>query len=246
MEEHYVHHRIFEISQSVTQQIIEWVTNKGWKSLIVYEDTSKDGTKTRPHLHLSILTKTFSHAHYMKMFRKQFSEIKGQKMHGGHDIKDPYSNDKYVCKGRSQEEMPIILYNNGYPESYIEECHINFWTQYNNKLDNVVRDNEERNKKSVVIEVPQKLTWMQKIPVICIQEYPGWEWDASIESKARIYRIVMQKLGAVTKKISPKIVREICDGVQNTLAPKDTENEFWRLVYRDEYHQISPGFFRDF
>lgn len=249
----YVHHRLTldGLSDDMEQQYIEWLKKKGYECIMVRECHKKMGEPVRPHLHVSIYT-NFSNAQYVKLFRKDFPQVKGQKMQGSHIIDNPKLNDNYVLKGYKDNDIinpPDVRYATlKYTPEYVLECHTDFWK---------INDNIQKNltpaplitNQIITIEKPRKKrapTWMEKIPEKVIDAYPHWEWDASVDSKARIYRIVMKELGNAVKKISPRIIREICDGIQNVLAPLDTENEFWRKVYNEECSQVAQGFFRDY
>lgn len=251
----YVHHRLTldGLSDDMEQKYIDWLKSKKYECLMVRECHNKLGEPVRPHLHVSIHV-SFSNAQYVKLFRKDFPQVKGQKMQGSHNIEHPKLNDNYMCKGYKDKSNNIVapdirFATLNYTPEYILQCHKDFWSIYDNTQKNLTPAPVSVSETVVVIEKPKKKrapTWMEKIPVICIEQYPQWEWDNSVDSKCRIYRIVMRELGNAVKKISPRIIREICDGVQNTLAPQDTENEFWRKVYPEEFNQVANGFFRDY
>ena len=251
----YIHHRVTltKLPEDWSKKYADWLCSQGYKSVIVFERTNMVGFPTKPHLHVCIHA-SVGDAHYIKKFREHFPEVKGQPMHGAHIIINELDNDKYIFKGLKDKE-PTILYNSGYSEDYINQCHIDFWKsnaiKQSNLTPSIVPTEQLHNEQSdVVLEgrPPRKskpLTWIQRIPQLCIESYPDWKWDSSVRSKARIYKIVIKNMGSATRIISGRRIRDICDGVQNTLAPEDTENEFWSKAYPD-VEFVPPGFFRDF
>jgi hypothetical protein len=256
MSKVYVHHRLFldELGDGIVNQYIEWLRKNKWEAVMVYEEHKAMGEPTRPHLHVSIHT-TFSNSQYVKLFRKQFPQVKGQKMQGSHIIENNKLNDNYIFKGYKDNTTDIIVEPDVeyattlYTPEYITQCHTDFWKIHANIQKNLIPQTITPTIETIIIERPKKKrapTWMEKMPAKVSEAYPSWEWDSSIDSKARIYRVVMKELGNASKKISTRIIRELCDGIQNALAPEDTENEFWSKVYPDQFHQVANGFFRDF
>jgi len=249
----YVHHRVTldELPDDLPQRYVAWLQERKYDCLVVMEKHQMMGAPTRPHLHVSIHT-TFSNEHYVKEFRKTFPEVKGQKMQGSHICISQEHNDNYCLKGYKDRITrhivePVILYKTDmYTDEYINERHEEFWRVNDNIQANLTP--QDISACSVVVIERKKTrapTWLEKIPEKCIADYPMWEWDASISSKARIYKVVIRELGRAVKCISGRRIREICDGVQNTLAPEDTENEFWSKTYPEEFHRVETGFFRD-
>lgn len=254
----YVHHRLTldGLGDDIVSQYIDWLKKHAFECAMVYETHSKLGEPVRPHLHVSIYT-SFSNAHYVKLFRKDFPQVKGQKMQGSHMIITPQFNDYYMFKGYKDKITNIIVQpdvrykTSKYTSEYIQDCHIEFWKIYENTQRNLTPQplSSMDLNQPIIIQQPKKKrapTWLEKMPHKVEEAYPEWEWSSSIDSKARIYKVVMKELGNAVKKISPRIVREICDGIQNTLAPLDTENEYFKMVYKDEWPQITQGFFRDY
>lgn len=101
-----------------------------WASsyLVVRESGDETG---KDHLHAVLVMDEKKNLQSMRMqLRRKFPCLVGNKaLYSLAAVRDVEKYDRYMCKGASEEEMPVILGSLGlkYSLEYIEECHSNYW-----------------------------------------------------------------------------------------------------------------------
>lgn len=221
-----IHFRFTHKSETDLESFIKFLLSYSVKTLTVFEDA--DLEVNRAHTHTIIfVNETLNN--FRKQFKKKFSDY-GRGDYGSCIIESLEKMERYVCKGKDRRDPPDYRLIKEYEQTHLEQRHNEYWDE-NNKLIH----------QSVKNVKPKKITWMEDVNLYIREQYPEdifGKWEYNSTGKRIVYDIVMQKLGKLVKKISPKIIRELCDGQLNNLCGYEVRKDYWSQVFpeEDRYH----------
>lgn len=218
-----IHFRFTHQNEDDLERFIRFILSYSVKTLCVFEDADEE--VNRPHLHTIIYAKE-TLSNFRKQFKKKFPNY-GRGDYGSCIIEHPDKMERYLCKGKSRLQPADLRLVREYDMDIIDIRHTEYWDE-NDRLRSQTVDNVKKPKSKAP-------TWMQLVNRQIREEYPTRKWGNNRESRLAVYDTVMQCLGKEVKKISPKIVRELCDGQLNNLAGYEVRSEYWQLVYPNEY-----------
>lgn len=129
-------------------------------------------------------------------------------------------NVQYLCKGKSEEQMPNVVLNNMFNDEEITRYHQVYWLIKTKKKDKVV-----------------KLTFLEE----CIEMAGSEPWRTKFKSeesyitpymKRSMFELVTQMLGNKRKILDVMIIRRLCNGVFNVILPyKFRDENLFNEVY---------------
>lgn len=226
-----IHFRFTHKSESDLESFIKFLLSYSVKTLTVFEDA--DLEVNRPHTHTIIfVNETLSN--FRKQFKKKFSDY-GRGDYGSCIIESLEKMERYLCKGKDRRDPPDFRLIKEYDQTYLEIRHSEYWDE-NDRL------KSESEIPGVVKNVkPKKDTWMEETNKEIRRMYPSFvidKWELNARTRRIVFDVVMEKLGKAVKKISPKIIRELCDGQLNNLCGYEVRKEYWSQVFpeEDRYH----------
>jgi len=174
-----------------------------------------------PHFHCLFAKKGLRRKAFNKMVKDKFN-LAGNKDYSTKNV-TPTDQDyqralQYVCKGdkESTKVPPTILWaSSNYTPEVISKAHHDY---------HVAHGNYERERLNELYEslnvkqqpVKKARTWTEKTQDYIDETYPGKEWDYCNRKDVELMLdITLEKMGAVSKKLSPKIVEETALGFLN-------------------------------
>lgn len=220
-----IHFRFTHKNEADLDKYIRFITSYGVKTLMVFEDADEE--VNRPHLHTIVYAKE-TLSNFRKQFKKKFPDY-GRGDFGSCIIESIEKMERYLCKGKGRLVPADLRLVKEYDMDVIDIRHTEYWDE-NERLRSTGADGSNRNKIK-----KKTLTWMQEVNLYIREEYPTHKFDCDSASRRIVFDSIMIKLGSAVKKISPKIVRELCDGQLNNLCSYAMRTEYFQLVYPHEF-----------
>lgn len=161
-----------------------------------------DDEVERDHTHSHLEQPTVQ----LTTFRNKLTKIgnKGNKFYSCSAVKDRHKNLCYLCKGKSKDEMPIVLLNNLLTEIEIKLFHCEYWIT-NEKL-------KKKSKDKTLTFVQCCVEEARKDPELC-------SGPIRRRQKERMFRLVCAMLGDRFKVLDVIVLRRLCNGVFNITNP---------------------------
>jgi len=129
-------------------------------------------------------------------------------------------NLQYLCKGKSETDLPNVLLNNMISEEEVRRYHSVYW--------------EIRNKKKPKLV---KLSFLEE----CIDLARTEPWESKFKNdenyitpyqKRQMFQLVTGMLGEKKKILDSMIIRRLCNGVFNVILPyKFRDDKLFEEVY---------------
>lgn len=231
------------LEDEALQEVAKWIATTGKMVFIVKEISIREGH----HIHsLSQFARTPST--FRQQFIDKFEQYKGRDKRGIYSVKpeklaqeqpeDPYGEHdvdkalRYLCKGEKKGTLPIIFQNTLISEEKVREYHMAYW-QINERL-----TTKETPQKEAIKKREKALTFVQEIAQKILQNNDK-EWDYDHHTKTVVFNHVMTGLGVKGKTLDAIIVRRLCYGVMNIIAPAAMKQHMWSQVFPDSYEYDS-------
>lgn len=227
------------LEDEALQEVAKWIATTGKMVFTVKEISMKEGH----HIH-SVSQFGRTPSTFRQQFIDKFPQYKGKDKRGIYSVKpekiaqeqpeDYYSETeldktlRYLCKGANKGTLPIIFQNTLLSEEQVRGYHMAFW-QINEKI-----TNRETPQKEAIKKREKPLTFVQEIAQK-IMEKNDKEWDYDHHTKVVVFNQVMTSLGVKGKTLDAIIVRRLCYGVMNIIAPQAMKQHMWSQVFPDSY-----------
>lgn len=212
------------------QEVAKWISTTG-KVLVVKEISDKDGH----HIHsLSKFSETVStfRQQFLKKYDKEYKgkkgiySVKGDKLEQQSEIDSAL---RYLCKGKDENTLPVIFENTLITEEEVIGYHKAYW-----KINAELRKSDSPQKQAVKQNRGNSLTFVQEVARE-ILKVPDKKWDYDHHTKTVVFNQVMTMLGVKGKVLDAIIVRRLCYGVLNIIAPCAMKQHMWSQVFPDSY-----------
>lgn len=183
-----------------------------------YEFGEKNET---PHFHCLFAKKGLRRKAFNEMVKTKFG-LNGNKDYSTKNVA-PTDEDyqralQYLCKGDkdSTKIPPTILWaSSNYTPEVISKAHYDYHVAHGN----YERERQEEIYNNLNVKIPpvkKARTWTEKTQDYIDETYPGKEWDYGCRADVELMLdITLEKMGVVSKKLSPKIVEETALGFLN-------------------------------
>lgn len=186
--------------------------------VMVQEDADEEVSRTHTHIHAE--DPMFAE----QTIRNKLSELtegNRNKMFSFKRVKKGRDdNIQYLCKGKSEDDMPNVLMNNLCTQEEIERYHKVYW--------------EIRNKK----RVPKvRLSFLEEVIERSREEPWATKFKTEMDyitpyMKRSMFQLVTMMLGEKKKILDPMIIRRLCNGVFNVIQPyKYRDDNLFNEVY---------------
>ena len=177
---------------------------KAYLSPFITVAENADEEVRRDHTH-SLLKTTDSINTFRKQLKKKFPNINGNTDYSIQQVKTPYDSLKYMCKGLSQSQLPIIIETSlGAP--LVAQAHHDYWE----------RRKEITQTNAITKNRPKALTWTDRTLEELRQHYGGIE-VLNRDTVIALTDDVLKKLGKTAKKFSQRTLSELVLGFGNAL-----------------------------
>lgn len=219
MDDFMYHVRITSTEERFSRMYIQ--SFKKYFQVMEEEDDEVNRTHTHSHLEEPMLK--------IKSIRNKLSTMTDKnknKMFSMTVVRDRKKNLLYLCKGKSQTDLPVVVINNLLTEEQIKEYHAEYW-ETNKKL------------KEGSVKPKKKITFLE----CCIKEAckPDYKtiWESGFEyitnhQKRAMFSLVTRMLGEQRKILDAMIIRRLCNGVFNVILPfKYRDDMLFDQVYGD-------------
>lgn len=216
------YHIRYTCSGELQQEIVKFIMKNAQKCIISREFASKEHIQC--YVETNITKKT-----WVNKFNLKF---KSMDRRDKYVMPDKGETIRYVCKGKSDLELPDVVAKMGFSEDNIKNFHTEYW------LRNPVRLEPE---PSTIISLPElnemvvpkvkrikKPTFMKEVRNELEDEYPDLEWD--MKHKSIVFKKIMYKLGEGCRNLDHIIISRMTYGVLNSLI-KDKKEwlEYWYM-----------------
>lgn len=226
------------IEDEQLKDVAKWITTIGKKVIVVKEISIKDGH----HIHaLAEFPQTPST--FRQVFLKQFKEYKNKK--GIYSVKPKkidvlpveFSADncfnralRYLCKGENDSTLPVVFENTFLTQEQIIQYHDAYW-----QINHQISSEEGKSPEVSAIKKREKaLTFVQEIAQKILSKGDK-DWGYDHHTKTVVFNQVMTGLGVKGKTLDAIIVRRLCYGVMNIIAPAAMKEQMWSQVFPNEY-----------
>ena len=222
-----IHFRFTHKTPEDLERFKKFIISFSTPTMMVLE--SADGEVNRDHTH-TVISVNITLSTFRQQFKAKFANYTLGDF-GSSLVRDEVDNERYICKGKTNEwdtGGPIILYSNcKYDEVLQRLRHQEYWAE------NLLINNRRIKKEKRLVAK----TWLENCYDEIVEETKSGlhTWDTGYNSKQIVFKKVMMSLGRCSKKLSPKIVRELCDGILNKLAPRSVQADYWNLVFPEEW-----------
>jgi len=136
-----------DVSSDTKAKLLDWLPKCAYSWIVAFEEEQGN-----PHVHLVL-----DSVHAEKSLRHHVVRAFGVKGNSGYSLKACYEDFsgyiRYICKGKSKDEPPVIWSHQGleYSEASIKEAHEKFWCTRESVIENAGK--RRRLKENVVEEV---------------------------------------------------------------------------------------------
>lgn len=213
----------------------------------------RETDSARAHIHCVITGFAQTLTTFRQQLLKEFPKIKGNQSYSL-NVKDDYDAQlRYCCKGENKDTMPDVLYVD------VSKVDIRFYHEKYWEHNLLLKAKSEKDGNmglqkdtSLVVKAKSK-TWTEKVygeikelytnEILIIQTFQMLfkpteeERRLDLDSRKVIFRYVMKRFGSAVKKISPRIVQEIFDGLINAIVQENAEagekysDKLYNLIY---------------
>jgi hypothetical protein len=201
-----IHFRITHKTEDDLPRISQFIMSLSSPFIMVREEA------TRPHCHC-VIQLVIKPEQFRRKFKVKFPEYEGNKDFIIQTKDDLEAQYRYVCKGKSKEEMPHVISKLKVEVGKIEEYHNAYWEQ-NDKLK---KSCKKKSSVSFTQECYNELFLLNR------------KWSSGETDRKIIYDFVMKRMGSheKVKCLDVNIVRRIVLGVHNALCPCVFAEEFY-------------------
>lgn len=227
-----------KIEDEQFQEVANWITTIGNRAIVVKEVSIKDGHHVHGLVEFSQTPSTFR-----QQFIAKYNVYKGKK--GIYSVKpekititefNELSDDdfnkalRYLCKGENDSTLPVVFKNNLLTQSQIIMYHDAYW-----EINRKISHEEGRSPETAALKKREKaLTFVQEVAQKILSKGEK-DWGIDHRTKTVVFNQVMTGLGVKGKTLDAIIVRRLCYGVLNIIAPSAMKEHMWSQVFPNEY-----------
>jgi len=184
-------------------EVQDFIKLNSTRYLTCREEADETVNRTHIHSHLIISMKPQS---FRNKLLTAFPELKGTKDYSFVEARDEDGMDRYICKGTSLQDMPIIVQKYGlrYTDEYILQAHRDYW---------------EINKSLKKKEKVDKLNMTEDAVKRCRSNKINWD------NRDEITKIWVEILKENHKGVDVNNCRRVIRGIMCELCPDDKYKE---------------------
>lgn len=207
-------------------------------------------TASRPHIHMVIVKFKQTKSTFVQQFLNKFPEYNGNGSYSCSKKDDLEAQTRYCLKGESKETKPEILYHKEGLDC--DKYHQDYWSENERLVAEAKAKYQPKGSENDLAKKPKTKSWTEKVYDEMVVQYPSEvmtiqtyqllykpsEVERSSYNEARfiLFRHVKRAFGKAIKKISPRIIQEIFDGMINAILGDEYSEKADRIMFNQLYN----------